>query len=147
MKKFNFSLRAVKEYKEKLLDNIKLEHAAILLAISKQEKLIRGMEETETLVNKELNEKNSKGIAPYELTNYQRYIKVLQNDIRLEYENLYKLNKAEEEKREELLEMKKEAASFEKLEERKLKEYNTLVQKTHELFVEEFVVSQKYAKR
>jgi flagellar FliJ protein len=147
MKKFHFSLAAVKEYKEKLLDNLKLEHSTILAAIAEQEKLIQGMEETERLVNEELNEKNRKGITPYELMNYQRYIKVLQDDIRLEYEKLAKLKKAEEEKREEVIEMKKETASFEKLEEKKLKEYNSVVQKSQELFVEEFVVSKKYARR
>ena len=147
MKKFSFSLETVKEYKEKLLENVVLEHATILAAIAEQEKLIKKMEETEKLVNEELNEKNRNGITPYELMNYQRYMKVLQDDIRLEYEKLAKLNLAEEEKRGEVIEMKKETASFEKLEEKKLKEYNKLVQKTEELFVEEFVVSKKYARR
>ena len=147
MKKFHFSLEVVKEYKEKLLENLKLEHSTILSAISKQENLIKEMENTEKLVNDELNEKNRRGITPYELMNYQRYIKVLQNDIRLEYEKLSKLKKAEEEKRDEVIEMKKETASFEKLEDKKLKEYNSLVQKAQELFVEEFVVNQKYARR
>lgn len=147
MKKFDFSLRAVKEYKEKLLENLVLEHSVILAAIAEQKKLIQGMEDTEKLVNDELNEKNRKGITPYELMNYQRYIKALQNDIRLEYEKLGKLEKAEEKKREEVIEMKKETSSLEKLEEKKIKEYNSIVQKAEELFVEEFVVNKKYARR
>jgi len=147
MKKFTFSLEAVKEYKEKLLDNVVLEHATILAAIAEQENLIKKLEETGRLVNEELNEKNRNGITPYELMNYQRYMKVLQDDIRIEYEKLAKLNLAEEAKREEVIEMKKETASFEKLEEKKLKEYNKLVQKKEELFIEEFVVSKKYARR
>jgi len=147
MKKFSFSLQAVKEYKEKLLENLRLEHSVIIAAVKEQEKLIQGMEETEKLVNDELNEKNSRGITPYELMNYQRYIKALQNDIRLEYEKLRKLEKAEDEKREEVVEMKKETSSLEKLEEKKIKEYNNLVQKADELFVEEFVVSKKYVRR
>jgi len=147
MKKFNFSLQAVKEYKEKLLDNLRLEHSIIIAAVKEQEKLIHGMEATEKLVNDELNEKNSKGITPYELMNYQRYIKALQNDIRLEYEKLRKLEKAEDEKREEVVEMKKETSSLEKLEEKKIKEYNSIVQKADELFVEEFVVGKKYVRR
>lgn len=147
MKKFTFSLNTVKGYKDKLLGNLKIEHAAIKAKISKQKELISGMEEAERLVNCELNEKNSRGIAPHELMNYQRYLKVLQNDIKIEYENLAKLQRDEEEKRAELLEMKKETASFEKLEEKRLGEYNAMARKEGELFIEEFVSNKKYATR
>jgi len=145
MKKFTFSLNAIKDYKEKLLESIKIEYAAITSNILKQKKLIKGMEETENLVNRELNEKNSKGIAPHELLNYQRYLKVLQNDIKFEYERLARLNREEEVKRAELVEMKKETASFEKLEEKKLKEYDDLARKENEIFMEEFVSYQRYS--
>jgi len=144
MKKFNFSLGTVQDYKEKLLENLKLEYSMILSAIAEKEQQIQAMEETEKFVNKELNERNCKGITPFELMNYQRYMKVIQNDIRLEYEKLDKLKKAEEAKREEVIEMKKETASFEKLKEKKLKEYNDIAQKAQELFIEEFVVNKKY---
>ena len=147
MKKFTFSLNTVKEYKEKLLDNLKAEQSIILVAVENQKELIKEMEGTENLVNIELNEKNSKGITPYELMNYQRYIKVLQSDIRKEHEKLARLEIAAEEKRKELVEMKKETTSFEKLEEKKLKEYNAQVRKVDEIFIEEFVSNQKYAVR
>ena len=145
MKKFVFSLKAVKGYKEKLLENIKMEYAAILHDISKQEKRIAEMEETERLVNMELNDKNSKGIAPHELMNYSRYIKVLQFNIKQEYEKLRKLHETEEKKRDELIDMKKETASFEMLEEKRLGEYNYLARKEQEIFIEEFVSNKKYA--
>jgi flagellar FliJ protein len=145
MKKFKFSLDAVKGYKEKLLENIKIEYSAIAQSIIKQQKLIRGMEESERIVNSELNDKNSEGIAPHELMNYQRYLKVLQNDIKFEYEKLARLKKTEEAKRKEMVEMKKETASFEKLEEKKLAEYDYLARKEQEIFIEEFVSNQKYS--
>jgi flagellar FliJ protein len=145
MKKFTFSLNVVKGYKEKLLENLKIEQGEILLAISKQKELIHKMEEAEKLIISELNEKNSKGIKPHELINYQRYLKVLRNDIAREYEKLDKLKAAEERKRKEVIETKKETASFEKLEEKKLEEYNVLARKAQEVFIEEFVSNQKYA--
>jgi len=146
MKKFNFSLNVVKEYKEKLLDNLKIEQSAILSAISKQKKLIAQMEETERLINEELNEKNSNGIAPHELINYKRYLRVLQSDINDEYVKLEKLEIAAEEKRIEILEMKKETTSLEKLENKKKEEYNIMVRKEQELFIEEFVSNQQYSR-
>ena len=147
MKKFIFSLETVKNYKESLLDNLKLEHAAILAEIASQQNLIGSMEKTEKLVNCELNERNSQGIAPHEHANYRRYLKVLENDIKLEYEKLYRLERKEEEKRKEVVEMKKETSSLEKLEEKKLEEYNFLENKAQELFIEEFVGNKKYAVR
>ena len=146
MKKFKFSLNVVKEYKEKLLDNLKIEQSAILSAISKQKKLIAQMEETERLINEELNEKNSNGIAPHELINYKRYLRVLQSDINDEYVKLEKLEIAAEEKRIEILEMKKETTSLEKLENKKKEEYNIMVRKEQELFIEEFVSNQQYSR-
>ena len=146
MKKFTFSLSAVKEYKDKLLDNLKTEQAVILSAIAKQEKLIAEMEATERFINSELNEKNSKGITPHELINYKRYLRAMQNDIEIEYKRLEKLRAAAEEKRIEIMEMKKETTSLEKLEEKKLLEYNIMERKEHELFIEEFVSNQKYAR-
>ena len=147
MKKFSFALKPIKEYKEKLLDTLKLELAAIMVQVAKQENLILEMEENVRRVNGELNEKNSKGITPYELTNYQRYIKVQQSEIRKEYTKLEKLKKDEDDKKHELTEMKKETMSLEKLEEKKVKEYNDMAHKMQEIFVEEFVVSRKYASR
>ena len=146
MKKFKFSLEVVKEYKEKLLDNLKIEQATILAAIAEQKALIAQMEETERLVNTELNEKNSTGITPHELINYKRYLRVLQNDISLEYEKLEKLEIAAEEKRIEILEMKKETTSLEKLEKKKKEVYNIMARKEQELFIEEFVGNQKYSR-
>jgi len=144
MKKFTFSLETVKNYKESLLDNLKLEHAAILAEVAAQKKLIGGMEETEKLVNSELNDRNSRGIASHEHANYRRYLKVLENDIKLEYEKLFALEKKEDDKRKEVVEMKKETSTLEKLEEKKLEEYNDLLLKDNELFIEEFVSNQKY---
>ena len=147
MKKFTFSLKSVKNYKEKLLENLKLEHAAIIAEVAAQRDLIGGMEETERVVNSELNERNSMGIAPHEHANYRRYLKVLENDIKHEYEKLYRLERKEEEKRLEVVEMKKETSTLEKLEEKKLEEYNFLENKAQEIFIEEFVSNKKYAVR
>lgn len=147
MKKFFFSLNSVKEYKDKLLENLKLEHAAILMEIAQQEQVIQALEMEEYQLNEEVNEKNANGITAFELINYQRYLKVLQQDIRSEYDKLANLKKKEMKKREELIEMKKEAASYEKLREKKLQEYHFLETKAQEQFIEEFVSNKKYARR
>jgi len=146
MKKFKFPLDVVKGYKEKLLDNLKIEQAQILAAISSQKKLIAQMEESEMLLNRELNEKNSGGITPHELINYKRYLRVLQNDINDEYERLEKLEITAEEKRREIVEMKKETTSLEKLEIKMKEVYNIMMRKEQDIFIEEFVSNQRYSR-
>ena len=144
MKKFHFALSAVQHYKESLLENLKQEYAAILTEIANQEKRIAEREAEKDRLKEELNAKNSAGIAPFELGQYQRYIKVVQNIIEQEILKLKKLQKAENEKQDELIEMKKETASYEMLKERKLREYNFMANKAHEQFIEEFVSHRRH---
>ena len=147
MKKFRFALRTVQNYKESLLENLRLEHAAILAEIARQEQVIAALEREKDLIREELNERNAQGISPFELVNYQRYMRVLQTDIDKKYALLEKTKKAEEAKREELIEMKKETASLEKLKEKKLEEYHHMANKAQEQFIEEFVSYSKYAEQ
>ena len=62
-------------------------------------------------------------------------------EIQRETLRLEALREAEEKKREEVVEAKKETSSIEKLKERKLEDYNKAVLKSDEQFIEEFVSS------
>ncbi|MPN20524.1 hypothetical protein SDC9_167903 [bioreactor metagenome] len=60
-------------------------------------------------------------------------------EIQREKRHLEVLQKREEEKRAEVVEVKIETSTLEKLKEKKLEQYNKEVQKSEELFIEEFV--------
>lgn len=143
MKKFEYSLARVEQYKDHLLNHSKLEHSAILASIARQEKLILTLQQRASDTNRQLNEKNAKGISPTELIQYQNYLKTLNQQIRGEEKKRKELQALAEEKRLELVEKKKETASLEKLREKKQQEYLKSAKKVDELFMDEFVSNQR----
>lgn len=147
MKKFNFSLGTVHKFKNQVLDDLKGQHAAAIAAVARQENVIAELKKGIVTLNLELNEKNKQGITILEATGYKRYLKILDNKVKEENKKLDQLKKTEEEKKEQVVEAKKEVASFDKLKERRLKEYNKEVQKKEELFVEEFVANRSFSGR
>ena len=70
---------------------------------------------------------------------YGTYITFMQQKIITEQGVLQKLQRREEQKREEVVEARKEVVSIEKLKEKKLLQYNKEVLRSEELFIEEFV--------
>lgn len=70
---------------------------------------------------------------------YESYLQRQNAVIRTEHKKLKQLQKTEEEKRNIMIEAKKEKLSIEKLREIKVGQYNQAVQKENEMFIEEFV--------
>lgn len=139
MKKFFFSLDTVLEYKERVLENLKGEHARILIKVRECESEIQRLEEERYSCGKELDARRYRGMSINEIRTYENYLEALRLKIRRKQEELIKLQEEEEKKKEEVVEAKKETSSIEKLRERKLEEYNRQVQKEEEQFIEEFV--------
>ena len=77
-----------------------------------------------------------------EATIYESFIIKQNKQIKLETSKLDHLRKIEDEKREKMIEAKKEMLSIEKLKDIKVEEYKKEVQKQSELFIEEFVSSE-----
>lgn len=144
MKQFHFSLSTVHKFKNQTLDNLKNQHAMILAAVIKQEELILQLEENHRSLNMEFNVKNLQGITIIEAMGYKRYLKTLEGKIKEENGKLTALKESEEEKKQLVIEAKKEVASFDKLKEKRFDEYQKAVQKKEELFVEEFVSNRTY---
>ncbi|MGL4790525.1 MAG: flagellar FliJ family protein, partial [Anaerotignaceae bacterium] len=94
-------------------------------------------------INAEFNERKARGITVIEASKYSSFLRKLETDILGEYDVLYRLKAVEEEKREAVVEMKIETSTLEMLKKQKLAEYDKLIQKSNELFVEEFVSRQR----
>uniref|UniRef100_UPI000AF8EE62 flagellar export protein FliJ n=1 Tax=Clostridium sp. NkU-1 TaxID=1095009 RepID=UPI000AF8EE62 len=84
-------------------------------------------------------EEIGQGIAVSMMREYETYITFMQQKILAEQGVLQRLKKKEEQKREEVVEARKEVVSIEKLKEKKLLQYNKEVLRSEELFIEEFV--------
>ncbi|MBE5976614.1 MAG: flagellar export protein FliJ [Paenibacillaceae bacterium] len=139
MKKFNFPLNTVLNYKDQVLENLKTEHAQILADIAQQERRIEELMEKSQNAAMRYREDTQCGVTVNIMREYERYITFIQQRIVAEQGVLLKLKKKEEQKRAEVIEAKKEKASIDKLKEKKLDQYNKEVLKSEELFIEEFV--------
>lgn len=145
MKKFSFSLDKVLEYKNQVLGSLQNEHAKILADVLRQENYIELLENQYKDLNFQFNEKKTNGMTVLEAASYEGYFRRLEVQIEEENEKLAELRKEEDEKREEVVEAKKETSSIEKLKEKKVEQYRKETQKVEEQFIEEFVSLQRLA--
>ncbi len=139
MKKFNFSLETVLGYKEQVLDSKQNEHGKALAAIRAQEEVIERLEGELMECRSKFREKSSAGVSPVEAMSFEAYISFLRERIKMEEQQLFRLKAIEEQRRSEVVEAKVEASTIEKLKQKKRQEYDRLVQKNEELFIEDFV--------
>lgn len=139
MKKFQFSLSTVLSYKEQRLELLQNEHASILARVHEQEDLIQRMENQYKILSQEYREQCSGGISIIEARIKEGEFRALEQDIQREIERLEQLHQQAEKKRAEVVEAKQDATSIEKLKGKKQKAYQKAVEKSEEIFVEEFV--------
>lgn len=145
MKKFSFSLDNVLVYKNQVLSNLKNEHGKAIARVIEQENKIETLNRQYFDLNKEYNEKNSYGITIIEASGYKAYLKTIENKIKEAVSELEHLKKLEEEKRKEVVGAKIETSSIDKLKEKKVEQYNKQIQKSEEIFIEEFVANCRFA--
>ncbi len=139
MKKFNFPLDTVLNYKDQALDNLKSEHAQILAKVAQQENKINMLADQRNAACVRFKEEAQTGISINAMREYETYITYMEKKILAEQGVLLTLKRKEEQKRFQVVEARKEKASIEKLKEKKLTLYNKEVQRSEELFIEEFV--------
>ncbi|WMI81436.1 flagellar export protein FliJ [Anaerotignum sp. MB30-C6] len=139
MKKFSFQLESVMNFKNQRLENKKAEHARTIAMVNAQNEKIDCLIEKFKCVNCEFNEKKMSGIAIIEAMEYSGFLYKLEVEIQQEKVHLEELKIKEEEKRAEVVEVKIETSTLEKLKEKKLEAYHKEVQKSEELYIEEFV--------
>ena len=141
MKKFRFALDTVLSYKQQVLDALRGEHAVILAKVHAQEDAVEALEQRYRDYNEEYRRRAEEGLAITEAMIYEAGLRASEREIQQETRKLEALREAEEKKRGEVVEAKKETSSIEKLKEHKLEDYNKAVMKSDEQFIEEFVSS------
>ena len=114
MQKFRFSLNTVLAYKQQIEDSLQSEYSAALARVREQEETLEALA-------------------------YQGRLRAFEREIEEGEKQLKQLQEQAEEKRQAVVEARKETASLEKLKEKKLGEYNKAFSKSEELAVEEFI--------
>ena len=139
MKKFRFSLETVLDYKNQALDALRAEHGAILARVRAQEKVVEDLEREHREADEDFTRRKLEGINITDALSYEQYLRALERRLQVEYRKLDDLRHREEQKREQVVEARKETATIEKLKEHKLEDYRKAEQKDQEQQIEEFV--------
>ena len=139
MKKFKFSLDTVLSYKDQVLNALQTEHGVILAEIRVQEEVLEAAWRRYRDCDEEFREQKLSGISALDAMMYEAALRAQELEIRRETEKLDALKAAEEKKRGEVVEARKDTASLEKLRERKLE----TVRKGEEQMIEEYVSTQR----
>lgn len=142
MKKFQFSLQKLMDFREQELDRQKNTLSML------QADLRRIREAREVLIGKvdeqseQLNRVYRMGAAASEIAMRKRYIVTLQQEIHLKEQQEIQKQQEIEEQLSVVVEATKDVKTLEKLEEKQLEEYNHQANKENEQFIEEFVSGQ-----
>ena len=102
MKKFQFSLDTVLDYKQQVLTSLQSEHGAILLRVRQQEEVLEQTEHAHRELNEEFTRRRAEGISIKDALMLESGLRVLERDIDREAQKLLALQKQEEKKRDEI---------------------------------------------
>lgn len=139
MKKFQFSLQKLMDFREQELDRQKNTLSAL------RGELVRIEEATEQLKEKVAHESAAleaicaQGAQAYEISMRKRYIVTLQQEIHMREAQAVQKRAEIESQLGVVVEATKDVRTLEKLEEKQLEEYRALENKENEQFIEEFV--------
>lgn len=139
MKKFQFNLNTVLDYKQQVLDNLQNEHSVLLQRVLRQEELITGLEADYAVLNQEFRQAEREGITIADARTYEVGLRAQEKSIQAEYKRLEQFRAEAERKREQVVAARQETAALEKLKERKQEDYRKMAQKDEEQFIDELV--------
>jgi flagellar FliJ protein len=141
IKKFQFPLETVLDYKQQVQDSLKIEHGAILAQVRRQEDVIAGIAAKFEEVGAEFAAKKSAGITVAEALSYDIGLRALENQRKREQNRLKILQRQEAEKRAQLVNSRIETSSLELLREKKFERYQQDLLKEEERFIDDLVGS------
>ena len=147
MKKFNFSLQKVLEIKEQLLDNFKIELGSLNNDLKNIDAAIDNLKRQFRDINQEFVNKSRISISVGEMTYYKLLMESVFKQIEVKEEEKQEIIRKIEAKRQEIVNMNKEISSLEKLKEKELEKHNRAVEKSEEIFIEEFVSNKSMTKK
>ncbi|QSX07199.1 hypothetical protein JYG23_07600 [Sedimentibacter sp. zth1] len=141
MKKFEFSLEKILQFKNQNLKNLKNDLSNLQFLLSKKDEEIENLKIKYIKSDNLYIEKTRTLILSYEIQYYKDYMNSLLNLIKKKSEEKQILLKKIELKKLEIIEMNREISTIDKLKEKKVDEYNKALQKSEEIFIEEFVTA------
>ena len=142
MRKFNFPLQFLLEYRERKEKQLKRELAEIIKKWRKERKLLEGLKKEEMKCQGELRKRRECGKVeiPYVLL-YQSYLEELARKIEKEEMKVRKLYAMMEKKREELTDASKEKKTVERLKRKRWLEFVNYMEKREQEMIDESAIA------
>jgi len=139
MKKFQFTLQKLMDYREQELDRQKNTLNALRGELNKIESAAADLRRKVFAESTELERVCSEGAQAYEISVRKRYIVTLQQEIHMREAQAVQKRHEIDAQLGVVVEATKDVKTLEKLEEKQLEEYRALENKENEQFIEEFV--------
>jgi flagellar FliJ protein len=147
MRKFEFSLAKLKNYREKMSDTEKNTLGILRKELrdlrTERENIVR----TIAAKRADLQTLMQNGTNPVEIRIIKQYVVVCQQNLYLSEEKIAVKENEVQKQIEIVIEAEREVSKLEKLEEGQLEEYRAAELKENELFIEEFVSNADYRKK
>ena len=145
MKRFQFQLEPVLNFKQQGLDALMIELSAIQASVAAQENRRSAAYQRLADYDAESVRKNAEGMSVIEALERQSCQQVLARRARNEDDELARLRREAEKKRDEIVEARKETHSLERLREVRKSEFNAAVAKAEEKELDDLTAARRSA--
>ena len=141
MKRFQFGLDTVLQYKRQVLDGAQNEYAEAIQRVRQQERRLREAEARHRSLNQQFRRAEAEGITIADAMCYEMGLRMLEGEIQREESRLHQLQTEAEERRKRMIAARQDTSSLEKLREKKLESYEKELQRQEELRIDELVAN------
>ena len=139
MKKFQFGLDRVLDYRQRILEGRQNEYATATRRVQEQQAKLDAVQGRYQSLNNRFREEAAAGITIADAMSYENGLRVLEREIARETQTLQRLEQEAKEKRQRMLQAYMDATVLERLKEKQRDAYEKEVQKRDEQFIEELV--------
>ena len=139
MKRFQFGLDTVLQYKRQVLDGAQNEYAEAIQRVRQQERRLREAEARHR--SQQFRRAEAEGITIADAMGYEMGLRMLEGEIQREESRLHQLQTEAEERRKRMIAARQDTSPLEKLREKKLESYEKELQRQEELRIDELVAN------
>ena len=139
MKKFQFGLDRVLDYRQRILEGRQNEYATATRRVQEQQAKLDAVQERYQSLNNRFREEAAAGITIADAMSYENGLRVLEREIARVNQTLQRLEQEAKEKRQRMLQAYMDATVLERLKEKQRDAYEKEVQKRDEQVIEELV--------
>lgn len=139
MKKFQFGLDRVLDYRQRILEGRQNEYATAARQVQEQQARLDAVQARYQDLNDRFREEAAAGITIADAVSYENGLRGLEREIARETQTLQRLEREAKEKRQRMLQAYMDATVLERLKEKQRDAYQKEVQKRDEQFIEELV--------